>query len=80
MGLSKGDMMELTGNDRDVDSALPQPWLDKMSREMLIDYDSARFWYAYSYKNNSLNIFNNRVNNIDRTQISLPLDQSVFRN
>ena len=53
MALNKGDMMKLTGNDRGVDSALPHPWLDKMSREMLIDYDSARFWYAYSYKNNS---------------------------
>ena len=80
MALNKGDMMKLTGNDRGVDSALPQHWLDKMSREMLIDYDSARFWYAYSYKNNSLNIFNNRVNNIERTHISVPLDQPVFRN
>lgn len=52
MALNKGDLMKLTDNDRGVDSALPQPWLDKMSREMLIDYDSARFWYAYSYKNN----------------------------
>ena len=53
MALNKGDMMKLTGNDRGVDSALPQPWLDKMSKEMELPYDSVMFWYAYSYKGNS---------------------------
>ena len=51
--VSKGDLMKLTDKDHGVDSELPQHWLDKMSHEMLLQYNNVCMWYAWSYQNNS---------------------------
>jgi hypothetical protein len=47
--MNKFDLMRLTGLDHGVDSALPQPWLDKMT-QMGLNYDDVRFWYAFQYQ------------------------------
>ena len=47
--MNKFDLMRLTGLDHGVDSALPQPWLDKMTR-MGLNYGDALFWYAWQYQ------------------------------
>ena len=49
--MSKGELMAMTGNERGVDAALPQGWLDEMAKTF--SYDNVRMWYAISYKNNS---------------------------
>jgi hypothetical protein len=51
--LTKGELMRFTGNDRAVDSALPEPWLDKVV-QLGFDRHEILFSYGYSYKDNSL--------------------------
>lgn len=51
--VSKSDLMKLTGNYDNVDIALPEPWLQKLT-ELGLDRRETLYSYAYSYKDNSL--------------------------
>lgn len=42
----KGDIMKFVGLDKNVDSARPQPWSDKMRNEMQV----SPMWYVWSYQ------------------------------
>lgn len=42
----KGDIMKFVGLDKNVDSARPQPWSDKMRDEMQV----SPMWYVWSYQ------------------------------
>lgn len=45
--------MDLNNRYNGIDADLPQQWLDKLSKEMQIDYQSALMWYAWSYRDGS---------------------------
>ena len=53
MALSKGDMMEMTGNDEHVDSAIPE-YLVEQLKTAKFNIDDVLYAIAYSYKDSSL--------------------------
>lgn len=70
--MNKFDLMRLTGLDHGVDSALPQPWLDKMT-QMGLNYNDALFWYAWQYQKSPsgpTNLAEALVEKMQETQIS----------
>lgn len=50
--VSKGTLMKLTKNCEGVDSALPEPWLEQVTR-LGFDRHEILYSYGYSYKDNS---------------------------
>lgn len=70
--MNKFDLMRLTGLDHGVDSDLPQPWLDKMTR-MGLNYGDVLFWYAWQYQKSPsgpTNLAEALVEKMQETQIS----------
>ena len=50
--MNKGELMRLTNNNDNVDSALPEPWLQKLE-QLGLDRHETLYSYAYSFKQNS---------------------------
>ena len=50
--MDKFDLMKYTDNYNGVDSAVPEPWVEKLMA-LGLDRHSILLYYAYSYKNSS---------------------------
>lgn len=70
--ISKGDLMKLTGNDTNVDSALPEAWLQNVEK-MGFDRHDILYSYGYSYRKSlfgkPLNLSVEFIKLLDKTPI-----------